>query len=119
MASSPPPPTDSEAGPLDRLQRAVAGWVGPVVYALPILEVWLLSRMSDHGASVLLVALQVGWAACLVTVLIICARRSRVPEAGPAPEQVPEPAERPAAPRRPRPVPSRTRPPAARRRGDH
>lgn len=85
MASSPPPPTVSETGPLDRLQRAVAGWVGPAVYALPILEVWLLSRMGDRGADALLVVLQVCWAVCFAGVLLICARRWRAPgsERGP------------------------------------
>ncbi len=79
MASSPPHATPSEPTPLDRLQRAVAGWVGPVVYALPILEVWLLSRMGDDGANALLVVLQVGWALCFGVVLLICGRRWRAP----------------------------------------
>ncbi|MCW2957423.1 MAG: hypothetical protein JWP18_226, partial [Solirubrobacterales bacterium] len=82
MAPS-PPATSSDAGPLDRLQRAVAGWVGPVVYALPILEVWLLSRMGETGAKALLVALQVGWGLCFAAVLVVCARRWRLPDAAP------------------------------------
>jgi hypothetical protein len=53
------------------------GWFGAVAYALPILEVWLLTRLSEHGASVLLVALQVLWVLALIGVVHRSLRGSR------------------------------------------
>lgn len=79
MASSPLYATPSEPTALDRLQQAVGGWVGPAVYTLPILEVWLLSRMGETGATAMLVALQVGWALSFVVLVMICGRRWRAP----------------------------------------
>lgn len=52
------------------------GWFGAVAYALPILEVWLLTRLSERGASVFLVALQVVWVIALLGVLDRCLRGS-------------------------------------------
>jgi hypothetical protein len=52
------------------------GWFGAVAYALPILEVWLLGRLSDRGASALLVALQVLWVLAFLAVLDRCLRGS-------------------------------------------
>jgi hypothetical protein len=100
---------------MERLQRAVAGWVGPVLYVLPLLEVWLLSRMSKDGADAFLVVLQVLWGACLVVVGTVCVRRAR--QAGPEVEPGTEVDEQdlPASPSRVTPRP----PPAQRRRGDH
>jgi hypothetical protein len=108
---------------MDRLQRAVAGWVGPAVYALPIVELWLLSRMGEDGAGAFLVVLQVLWGVCVVVMCGVCVRRVR-------PSGVQEPAERaedePAARlvsdrRLARLVPARraARPVSSRRRGDH
>lgn len=66
------------------------GWLGAVAYALPILEVWLLSRLSEGGASVLLVALQVLWVLALIAVLDRCVRGSRAFRAMAAAEREPE-----------------------------
>ncbi len=52
------------------------GWFGAVAYALPILEVWLLTSLSERGASVFLVALQVVWVIALLGVLDRCLRGS-------------------------------------------
>jgi hypothetical protein len=60
------------------------GWFGAVAYALPILEVWLLTRLSDRGATVLLVALQVLWVLAFLAVLDRCVRGSRAYRAGAA-----------------------------------
>ncbi|MCW3017319.1 MAG: hypothetical protein JWO02_4411 [Solirubrobacterales bacterium] len=100
---------------MDRLQRAVAGWVGPVLYVLPILEVWLLSRMSKDGADAFLVILQVLWGVCLAVAGTVCVRRARRAgsEAEPhAPDDGADPAT----------SPSRVTPrslPTPRRRGNH
>jgi hypothetical protein len=53
------------------------GWFGAVAYALPILEVWLLTRLSDEGTDVVLVALQVLWVIALLAVLDRCLRGSK------------------------------------------
>jgi hypothetical protein len=53
------------------------GWFGAVAYALPILEVWLLTRLSERGASALLVVLQGLWVVALLAVLHRCVRGSR------------------------------------------
>lgn len=87
------------------------GWFGAVAYALPILEVWLLGRLSDRGASVLLVALQVLWVLALLAVLDRCVRGSpawrrakaaAIAEAamGGSPAEVTPAREGPARPRR-------------------
>ncbi|UTI66382.1 hypothetical protein NBH00_09265 [Paraconexibacter antarcticus] len=52
------------------------GWFGAVAYALPILEVWLLGRLSERGATALLVVLQVAWVLALLAVLDRCLRGS-------------------------------------------
>jgi len=93
---------------MDRLQRTVAGWVGPVVYALPILQVWLLTRLDEDGADAFLVVLQVLWVVSLAGVVVVCGRRWRPPEIEDAP--VVSEASRPAAARGA---------PTRRRRGDH
>ncbi|WP_354698420.1 hypothetical protein DSM112329_04098 [Paraconexibacter sp. AEG42_29] len=53
------------------------GWFGAVAYALPILEVWLLTRLSEDGADVFLVALQVVWVMAFLFVLDRTIRGSR------------------------------------------
>jgi hypothetical protein len=60
------------------------GWFGAVAYALPILEVWLLTRLTDHGATVPLVALQGLWVLAFLAVLDRCVRGSRAYRAGAA-----------------------------------
>lgn len=97
---------------MDRLQRAVAGWVGPVVYALPIVEVWLLMRLDEDGSSAFLVVLQVLWVGALGVVTVACARRWHPPQE----DVTSEPAA--AAARPPSRAVSRSGPPP-RRRGDH
>ena len=53
------------------------GWLGAVAYALPILEVWLLTRLSESGATRFLVLLQVLWVLALLVILDRCVRGSR------------------------------------------
>lgn len=53
------------------------GWFGAVAYALPILEVWLLTRLSEDSANVMLIALQVVWVVALIGVTDRCVRGSR------------------------------------------
>lgn len=53
------------------------GWFGAVAYALPILEVWLLTRLSERGATALLVALQAAWVVALIFVVDRCLRGSK------------------------------------------
>lgn len=92
---------------MDRLQRSVAGWVGPVVYALPIVEVWLLMRLDEDGSSAFLVVLQVLWVGALGVVTVACARRWHPPQDD-APPEHPAPAQ-----------PRRLTEANPRRRGDH
>lgn len=53
------------------------GWLGALAYALPILEVWLLTRLSEDGATRFLVLLQALWVLALLVVLDRCVRGSR------------------------------------------
>lgn len=53
------------------------GWFGSVAYALPIVEVWLLTRLSEDGARAFLVVLQVLWVVAFLFVLDRTVRGSR------------------------------------------